>query len=68
MPSIAFKCAYNDGGGNDEYIGFAGTCSKGNIVNNIINEKVPWCSNNRCLCTQFYNNQLQGRRPINPCS
>ena len=33
--NVAFKCNYNDGGKNDERIGFCGVCSDGVIWNNI---------------------------------
>ncbi len=64
--SIAFKCTYNDGGTEGQYIGFNGTCSRDNIVTNIEARRV-WCSNVECGCFEFYNNGLKGEIPENPC-
>jgi len=63
--NLAFKCTYNDA---DEgvYVGFNGTCSIENIIHNIKSGRV-WCSNEQCLCRQFYDNAFKGNPPEFPC-
>lgn len=63
--SVAFKCTYNDGD-QGPYVGFAGTCSTENIFRNVQNHRV-WCSNDKCKCRVFYDRQMQGSRPVDPC-
>ncbi len=63
--NLAFKCTYNDA---DEgiYVGFNGTCSVNNIIHNIKRGRV-WCSNEQCMCRQFYDNGFKGEPPKFPC-
>lgn len=63
--SVAFKCTYNDGGEN-VYVGFADTCSRDNIVRNVIDEKRVWCSNKECRCAVFCEEGLRGNKPTPP--
>lgn len=65
---VAFKCNYNDGG-EGEYIGFSGRCSNENIIYNIeeVKSKSKWCSNERCSCRRYYDNDFQGKVRKFPC-
>lgn len=61
--NIALKCNYNDGGKNEDRIGFCGVCSDPIIENNIMVEKRSWCTQPDCPCMQYYNRQM-GRREL----
>ena len=56
--NVAIKSNYNDGGKNNERIGFAGVCSDGMIWNNIEVEKRIWCTQPECMCMQYYQGQV----------
>ena len=45
---VAFKLNYNNGGANDEQIGYCGVCSKSVIDYNINKAKRNWCSRSDC--------------------
>ena len=67
--NVAFKCTYNDGGENG-FVGFAGTCTDGNILRNVrTHPKGPrrWCSNPANRCRRFCDMGFRGARPQHPC-
>ena len=51
---IAFKLNYCDGGRNDERIGFDGSCSYRIRSYNIEKAKHSWCTNEDCICYQYW--------------
>lgn len=57
-PCIAFKMNYCDGGKNFEHVGFYGICSDAIIKYNIAKKKRTWCSNDNCVCKQYYDNKI----------
>ncbi len=63
--NIAIKCTYNNGG-EDELVGFSGTCSEDIIKWNIDNKRV-WCSNEDCGCRKYYDKGFKGKPPEYPC-
>lgn len=63
--NVAFKCTYNDGGDRG-FVGFGGTCSNGNILRNV-KEQRRWCSHEVNACRQFCDNGFRGQRPRHPC-
>ena len=63
--NVAFKCTYNDGGDRG-FVGFAGTCSNGNIIRNVRAGRV-WCSHADNPCRQYYEGDFQDERPVHPC-
>jgi hypothetical protein len=66
MPQhVAIKCTYNNAGENN-YVGFNGTCSEDIIKWNIEQGRV-WCSQKDCECRKYYDRGFKGVRPIDPC-
>ena len=63
--NVAFKCTYNDGGDRG-FVGFGGTCSNGNILRNVKQNR-RWCSHEGNACRQFCDNRFRGQRPRHPC-
>ena len=61
---FAVKCNYNNGG-EDDLVGFAGTCTeeiiKGNVTTRV------WCSDDSCECKKYYKLGFKGNKPIRPC-
>ena len=64
--NVAFKCTYNDGGDRG-FVGFAGTCTDGNILRNVKTHPRRWCSNPANRCRQFCDGGFGGARPQHPC-
>lgn len=64
--NVAFKCTYNDGGG-EGFVGFEGTCSLDNIKRNVTVKPRRWCSSPSNPCRQFCDKGFRGRRPQYPC-
>ena len=65
--NMAFKCTYNDGG-EKGFVGFAGTCTDGNILRNVKTHPRVWCSNPANRCRRFCDREFRGARPQHPCS
>ena len=63
--NVAFKCNYCDGGQSKERIGFAGACSAETMDYNIRIAGRSWCSHDKCICSQYYNNQISKDDYIN---
>jgi hypothetical protein len=61
---VAVKCTYNNGDEGD-FVGFNGTCSEDQIMENTRNR--TWCSQPECLCRQYFENGFTSERPENPC-
>lgn len=55
--NIAFKCTYNDGGIEDNGIGFTKTCSDA-LIKQHIKDKRVWCSNSGCPCRNYYDGKM----------
>lgn len=55
---VAFKCTYNNGG-EDEYVGFYGTCTEPIIRSNIHNGHVL-CSNPDFECWKYRESGFEG--------
>ena len=51
--NIAFKCTYNDGGVEENGIGFTNVCSDALIRKHAKKEGI-WCSNLGCPCKDYY--------------
>lgn len=64
--NVAFKCTFNDGGTHRGFVGFDGTCSNENIIRNV-RAKKTWCSSDDCDCAAYYDADLRGARPHQPC-
>ncbi|MCY4555247.1 MAG: hypothetical protein OXF79_02420 [Chloroflexi bacterium] len=64
--NVAFKCTYNDGG-EKGFVGFAGTCTDGNILRNVKTHPRTWCSNPANRCRQFCDRGFRRGRPQHPC-
>lgn len=64
--NVAFKCTFNDGGAERGFVGFDGACSSENIIRNVRGGKT-WCSSDECKCKAFFDNDLRGPRPKDPC-
>ena len=64
--NVAFKCTYNDGGDRG-FVGFAGTCTDGNILRNVKTHPRRWCSAPANMCRQFCDGEFRGARPQHPC-
>ena len=56
--NLAFKCNYNNGGRNEERIGFFGVCTDDVIWHNIEVEKRVWCTQPECPCMQYYQGRI----------
>jgi hypothetical protein len=63
MKRVAFKVTYNDGGANGGLVGFRGVCSPSNIVENIVNRRMTWCSQKKNPCFQYFLSRFGGRPP-----
>ena len=55
--NIAFKCTYNDGGRNENGIGFIKVCSD-SLIRQHIHDGRRWCSTPGCPCYQYANGIL----------
>ena len=55
--NIAFKCTYNDGGLEENGIGFTKTCSD-TMINLHIKDKAAWCSNHGCPCRNYHDGEI----------
>ena len=64
--NVAFKCTYNDGGDRG-FVGFAGTCTDGNILRNVRRRPRPWCSDDASECRRYCDRGFRGARPQDPC-
>lgn len=64
--NVAFKCTHNDGGDRG-FVGFAGTCTDGNILRNVKTHPRRWCSAPANACRQFCDGGFRGARPQHPC-
>ena len=58
MANIAFKMNYCDGGITNQSVGFNGICSDEMIEYNIELQKNAWCSNEICLCKQYWDFEI----------
>lgn len=69
VKNVAFKCTYNDGG-DGGFVGFAGTCTDGNILRNVKTHPMGprrWCSHPDNACRKFCDRDFRGKRPQHPC-
>ena len=64
--NVAFKCTYNDGG-DKGFVGFAGTCTDGNILRNVKTHPRTWCADPKNACRRFCDRGFRRARPQNPC-
>ena len=54
---MAFKFTYNNGGIEENGIGFLKTCSDAFIQQNI-KAKIVWCANDGCLCRNYFDGEI----------
>lgn len=59
--NIAFKCTYNDGGVEENGIGFTNVCSDALIRKHAKKEGI-WCSNEGCPCKDYYDGKISRRQ------
>ena len=57
LKNMAFKCTYNDGGVEENGIGFTKTCSD-TLIQQHIKAKRAWCSNSGCPCRNYYDGKI----------
>lgn len=58
--NIAFKCTYNDGGVEENGIGFIKICSD-DLIGKYAKKEGIWCSNWECPCKDYYDGKISRR-------
>ena len=58
--NIAFKCTFNDGGLEENGIGFIKICSDA-LINKYAKREGTWCSNWECPCKVYYDGKMTRR-------